>query len=91
MQKNERNADRSRLIWSATLLTKAGPIKARIRDLSRAGAKITVESPVPADTEVVLQTRQLFATAKVVWSNKRDAGIEFHHDQPVAEPRVAIE
>ena len=91
MIRKNRAGERGRLIWSAVLITRTGPVPARVANMSQGGAKVAIQKPIAMADDVVLQTKQMFAAARVVWMDDDEAGLEFYREQAKPEPRSALE
>ena len=91
MVRKYRAGERGRLIWSAVLITRTGPVPARLANLSEGGAKVAIQKPIDGLDDVILQTKQMFAAARVVWTKDGEAGLEFYREQPVSPPLPAVE
>jgi len=72
-----RQADRKRMLLTATLISPAGQSAVRIKDLSGTGAHIVLDSPVEADCDAILKRGSLFAAGRITWVAGRECGIEF--------------
>lgn len=90
MVRKNRAGERGRLIWSAVLITRTGPVPARLANLSEGGAKVAIQKPIDGEEDVVLQTRDMFAAARIAWTGDGEAGLEFYRNQ-TASPPVAVE
>ncbi len=75
---SERSGERRRVIMTATLMTREGAYKVRIRDISAVGAQVVAENPIPSGSDTLLKRQSLFAAAEVVWSEGKEAGLKFY-------------
>lgn len=91
MVRMKRAGERGRLIWSAVLITRTGPVPARLANLSEGGAKVAIQKPIDGEDDVVLQTKNMFAAARVIWTDNGEAGLEFYRDQSVCPPLPVVE
>lgn len=75
----------------ATLVTTGGVQSARVRDLTSSGAGIVCDSPPEAGSDVILKRGDLFVAARVVWSDRTSAGLEFYREAPLEELAGALQ
>lgn len=90
---SERGGPRRRVIMTATLLTRDGAFKVRIRDISQVGAQIVGAAGVRKGSDTLLKRRSLFAAAQVVWSEGDEAGLKFYRKltaEELADAQIAI-
>ena len=73
-----RKQDRKHVLLKATIITAEGSHEARIKDLSASGAQVSCALPLRANRDVIFQRGSIFAAARVAWSNKECAGLEFY-------------
>lgn len=62
----------------ATLIGMDGVQQVRVRDLTSDGAGIACQAPIAAGSDVILKRGDLFIAARVVWSDRMSAGLEFY-------------
>ena len=84
----QRNVRRARVLLAARLQTSRGEIEARLRDLSRKGALVECDDPLPVGEEVVFARGDTVAPARVAWVGGNRIGIEFL--KPIRESEVLI-
>jgi hypothetical protein len=75
---SSRTAGRKRVLMAATVISAAGTFQVRIRDLSDSGANLHSDARLPVNSDVIFQRGDLFAAAKVAWSDRTHAGIAFY-------------
>lgn len=75
-----RESDRTRVIMRATVFAADGARQARVRDLSLSGAQLAVDGPLPINRDVIFKRGEIFAAARVVWSDERLTGLRFYRD-----------
>lgn len=75
-----RDVARTRVLMLATVVAPDGARQARVRDLSRSGAQLSLDGTLPVDSDVIFRRGPIFAAARVVWSNDGQAGISFYRD-----------
>ena len=75
----------------ATMISTEGAQTARIRDLTSSGAGIACDRPPEAGTDVILKRGDLFIAARVVWSDKTSAGLEFYREVQLDEVAPMLE
>ena len=74
----KRQAKRARVLLAARLETSAGPLEARLRDLSRKGALVECSmAPPPVGSEVVFTRGTTCVPARVAWTAGNRVGLEF--------------
>jgi hypothetical protein len=73
-----RSARRRRVLVGATIIGASGSFQVRIRDLSNSGANLCADARLPAGADVIFKRGDLFAAAKVAWSDATTAGIKFY-------------
>lgn len=73
-----RSGDRKRVIAAATLTTRAGPLKVRVRDLSPSGARLVTDGRPSPGSDALFSRADLFVACRVVWSNEKETGIQFY-------------
>lgn len=73
-----RRDPRKSVIIEAVLITADGEIRARVRDLSNVGAKVSSSRELTVGGDLIFKRNAIFAAARVVWSGERDSGLEFY-------------
>lgn len=63
---------------SATLLTRDGAQRVRIRNLTALGAQLQLDSNVSPGSDAIFKRGSLFAAAHVAWTRELWAGIRFY-------------
>jgi hypothetical protein len=89
----DRSGQRRRVIMIATLLTRDGAFKVRIRDISQVGAQVVGAAGIARGSDTLLKRQSLFAAARVVWSEGEEAGLKFYRKltaEELADARIAI-
>jgi PilZ domain len=82
---------RSHVLLSGMLMTPAGAVAVRIRDISISGARLWAESQVPVDCDAILKRGSFFVAAKVVRSSDKSVGLKFYRRLSVDEFASAFE
>ena len=80
-----RKLDRKHVLLSAIVISPDGAQAARIRDLSSSGVHIFCERPPTIDSDVIFKRGDVFAAARVAWSDKAEAGLEFYRELDPAQ------
>ena len=83
MQKIERQpraAERERVLLVATVVSPQGSHHVRVRDLSKTGAQVVAEEPLPSGVDAIFQHKGVFAAARIVWSRQKEAGLQFYRE-----------
>lgn len=80
-----RSIDRKRVLMRAAILSIDGTQEVRVNDFTASGARVTWDRPVPADEDVVFRRGELFVAARVAWSKRGSAGIEFYRELSPSE------
>ena len=74
----------------ATIIGANGSFQVRIRDLSDAGAKLYTDARLPVGSDVIFKRGNLFAAAKVAWSDSTTAGIRFYPKLSMTDVAAAL-
>lgn len=74
----DRKEQRTRVLMRGVLFSPTGAAMVWIRDISRDGAHVTADDPLPADCDVILKRGPIFAAARITRSDRGGAGIEFY-------------
>jgi hypothetical protein len=80
-----RSVDRKRVLMKASLVNADGTHDVRVYDLTVSGARIACDRILPVDEDVIFKRGKLFVAARVAWSNRSGAGLEFYRDVPPSE------
>ena len=67
-----------RVLLPAELRTETRNATCRVVDLSRGGACLELDSPVPPGREVILHSGAMRTSGKVMWLDGRRCGVRFH-------------
>jgi hypothetical protein len=78
--RGERAAARDRVLLGATLVSHAGSHRVRVRDFSPTGCQIVADEPLPSGVDAIFQRAGLFAAARIVWSEGKEAGLQFYRE-----------
>ena len=87
----QRTAKRTRVLLTGTLFTPDGVQRVLIRDISRGGALLAVESEVAANCDAIFKRGTLFAAARVAWSSEQEAGLRFYRELTPVEVDSTLE
>ena len=75
-----RDASRTRVLMSVTLLTPAGERHVKVRDISSTGAHVIASDAMEKDCDVLFKRGSVFAAGRIVWSSGKEAGIKFYRN-----------
>lgn len=75
----KRRAKRARVLLAAKLQTSAGPIEARLRDLSRKGALVECAVTPPVGAQLTFERGKTIVPARVAWAAAGRVGLEFDY------------
>lgn len=81
-----RKFERHDVFWMAWLTHQGEPLSAAVRDISRGGAGLDCEIPLPLGASVVLEIRDRHVPARVVWTGTGRVGIEFDRALSAHDP-----
>jgi hypothetical protein len=81
----KRVVPRTRVLMNAQLVSAAGKISVRIRDLSPTGAHVTSDGALPAHGDLLFCRGQASVAARVVWVRRNSAGVTFYRELSAAE------
>ncbi len=84
-----RRSQRFRVLLVATLLTTTGERIVKLRNLSATGAMIEGERLPAPGTDVLLRRGSLELFARLVWSEDKEAGLEFY--EPLTQAELWLE
>lgn len=73
----KRSMKRARVLLAAKLRTEGGEVDVRLRDLSRQGALVECDRPLPVGEEVVFVRGSTVVPARVAWAGGQRIGLEF--------------
>ena len=79
-----RKDERKRVLMKANVIDSGGAQVARVKDLTSSGARISVERMLYADADVIFERGTMFVAARVAWSNRDEAGLEFYRTLPLS-------
>lgn len=71
---------RERVLLAATVLSPKGSHAVRVRDLSRSGAQVVTEEPLPSGADAIFKRGRMFAAARIVWASETEAGLQFYRE-----------
>jgi hypothetical protein len=71
---------RKHVLMRATIINADGTNAVRVHDLSSFGARIACERMLPANEDLIFKRGQLFVAARVAWSSRGAAGLEFYRE-----------
>ena len=80
-----RGAARKHVLLKAIIISDAGVVGARIRDLSESGVKISCSEPPGQGCDVIFKHGDIFVAARVSWCTETDAGLEFYRNLAAGE------
>jgi hypothetical protein len=73
-----RSSPRTKTLKGAQIIWRNGiPVQCVVRNLSEAGAKIVVHSPVPGTFDLVFDCDQSRRSCRVVWRKEIQMGVKF--------------
>jgi hypothetical protein len=75
-----RKGERRRVLMRGTVYSPSGAHVVWIRDISRDGALVAGDDPLPNDCDVIFKRGSIFAAGRIAWSNETGAGIKFYRD-----------
>ena len=75
-----RDAARKRVLMQATIISVAGPQQTFLKDLTASGARIQSEHPLQEGWDVVFKRGDDFRAARVAWTKKDEAGLQFYRE-----------
>jgi hypothetical protein len=75
---DRRKSSRTKTLKGAQIIWRNGiPVQCVIRNLSEAGAKIVVHSPVPGTFDLIFDCDQSRRSCRVVWRKEIQMGVRF--------------
>lgn len=80
-----RSRTRTRVLMGGTLFTPGGAQRVLMRDVSRNGAQVSGNEPIPHSCDAVFKKGSLFVAARVVRSRGSEAGLQFYRELTPAE------
>jgi hypothetical protein len=75
-----RDETRKHVLMQATIISVEGPQRAYVRDLTSTGARIQCDQRLEEDWDVVFKRGEQFVAARVAWSTKHEAGLQFYRE-----------
>ena len=75
-----RTAARDRVLLGATLVSPAGSHRVRVRDFSPTGCQVVADAALPSGVDAMFQRADLFVAARIVWSEGKEAGLQFYRE-----------
>ncbi len=79
-----RPVPRKRVLMRAAIINADGTTAVRVHDLTSFGARIALDQVLPANEDLIFKRGQLFVAARVAWSSRGAAGIEFYREIPLS-------
>ena len=52
----------------------------RVRDFSPSGCQVVSDEALPCGVDAIFQRAGLFAAARIVWSEGKEAGLKFYRE-----------
>jgi len=83
--KPDRSSKRPRVLFEAVLLTPEGARQVRVRDLSQSGAQLLTDGLVKGECDALFKRGELFAAARILWSDDRQLGLRFYRQLSTEE------
>ena len=80
-----RKIDRKHVLLNATIISAEGTQLARIKDLSANGVRISCGRPLTEHSDVIFERDTIFVAARVAWTSKTVAGLEFYRQLNASE------
>jgi hypothetical protein len=75
-----RDGKRRHVLMRATVIGIDGPQSAHVRDLTSTGARVRCDPPLREGEDVMLKRGDLFVPARVAWTTKDEAGLQFYRE-----------
>ena len=75
-----RAAERDRVLLGATIDSPAGSHRVRVRDFSATGCQVVSDQALPSGVDALFSRGDLFAAARIVWSEGKEAGLLFDRE-----------
>ena len=75
-----RAAERDRVLLGATIVSPAGSHRVRVRDFSATGCQVVSDQALPSGVDALFSRGDLFAAARIVWSEGKEAGLQFYRE-----------
>ena len=75
-----RAAERDRVLLGATIVSPAGSHRVRVRDFSATGCQVVSDQALPSGVDAIFQRAGVFAAARIVWSEGKEAGLQFYRE-----------
>lgn len=70
------------MLLRATIISIDGAQSVRVRDLTDTGAGVLCDTPLASGTDVIFRRGDLLVAARVVWTEGKEAGLEFYRPLP---------
>ena len=83
--RRSRDASRTRVLMTGTLVTQDGNLPVRIHDISTKGALVSHDGALKAKAEIFLKKQPIWAAAWVAWAEEKSAGLKFYRELSQAE------
>ena len=75
-----RDEVRRRVLMQASLISIDGTQTVQIRDLTSSGARVSCVIRLEEDQDVIFRRGKLFVAARVAWSKRTEAGLQFYRE-----------
>lgn len=75
-----RHGKRRHVLMRATVIGADGPQSAYLRDLTSTGARVRCDRQLQEGEDVMLKRGELFVPARVAWTTKEEAGLQFYRE-----------
>src|SRR3954467_15238506 len=82
-----RKLDRKHVLQHATIISASGRHYARISDFSVSGVRVSCANPPAENDDVIFKRGDLFVAARVAWTDKSGAGLQFYRALEPADVR----
>jgi hypothetical protein len=80
-----RKDGRKHVLLNATIIASNGLTGARVKDLSQSGVRVSCDSPLSPEGDVIFKRGTIFVAARVIWADHANAGLEFYRHLDPAE------
>jgi hypothetical protein len=81
----QRSSERKRVLMNATIIDADGTHQVRVVDLNSLGARIACTRVIPVGEDLIFRRGGLFIAARVAWSKRDGAGLQFYREIPASE------
>jgi hypothetical protein len=85
-----RRFDRTRVLLKGTLTSANENLDVLVRDISRGGARVSLASADCGHGDLIFRRGRLFAAARIVWSDGKNAGLSFYRGLDELRMRLAF-